>query len=202
MESIRLRIAEMGRDPPPDSGECFLNGTGLSGSIAIDLLCTPQGVFGPWPPAESGAEAAGRRATGAGQQGGVAAGQTAVGEPPAHPGPGASAAGQTAQGMQPQVAVEAHVDPGVAAAAEVAQKHGDGESHISRICRGRSTSISELEGTWERALLPTEQRRKLNPKEDHKGFYNQKGSRLGLKPGTPDSRVLPHWFTHSSCATG
>lgn len=86
----------------------------------------------------------------------MAAGQTAVGEPPAHPGPRASAAGQTAQGMQPQVAVEAHVDPGVAAAAEVAQKHGDGESHIGRICQGRSTRISELEGTWERVLLPTE----------------------------------------------
>ena len=182
----------MGRDPPPDSGECSLKDAGLSGSIALHLLCAPQGVFGPWPPADSGAEAAGKRATGAGQQGGMAAGQTAIGEPPAHPGPSTSAAGQMAQGMQPQVAVEAHVDPGVAAAAEVAQKHGDGESHVGRICQGRSTRISELEGTWERVPLPTEQRRKLNPKEDHVGFYNQKGSQLGLKPGTPDSRVSPH----------
>ena len=107
----------MGRDPPPDSGECSLKDAGLSGSIALHLLCTPQGVFGPWPPADSGAEATGKRATGAGQQGGMAAGQTAIGEPPAHPGPSTSAAGQMAQGMQPQVAVEAHVDPGVAAAA-------------------------------------------------------------------------------------
>lgn len=53
-----------------------------------------------------------------------------MGELPAHLGPGTPTAGQMAQGVRPQVAVEAHVDPGVAAAAEVAQKHGDGESHI------------------------------------------------------------------------
>jgi hypothetical protein len=37
------------------------------------------------------------------------------------------------------MAVEAHVDPGVATAAEVAQKHGDGESHVGGICGERST---------------------------------------------------------------
>ena len=76
------------------------------------------------------AEAGVGGAAGAGQQGGAAAGQAAAGELPAHTGPGASAADRMAQGAWPQVAVEAQVDPGVAAAAEVAQKHGDGESHI------------------------------------------------------------------------
>lgn len=61
----------------------------------------------------------------------MAAGEAAIGELPAHPRPRTPTAGQVAQGAWPQVAVEAHVDPGVAAAAEVAQKHGDGESHIS-----------------------------------------------------------------------
>lgn len=82
-----------------------------------------------------------------GQQRGATASEAAGGELPVHSGLRARAAGTVAQ-----AAVEAHVDPGVAAAAEVAQKHGDGESHIGRICQDRSTKgvrITAQEGTAE-----------------------------------------------------
>lgn len=87
-----------------------------------------------------------------GQQRGATASEAAGGELPVHSGLRARAAGTVAQGTWQQAAVEAHVDPGVAAAAEVAQKHGDGESHIGRICQDRSTKgvrIAAQEGSAE-----------------------------------------------------
>lgn len=87
--------------------------------------------------AEVKAESEGRGTTGVGQQCCAAASKAAVGELPVHPGLGTPAAATVTQGTWQQVAVEAHVDPGVTAAAEVAQKHGDGESHIGGICRER-----------------------------------------------------------------
>lgn len=79
-----------------------------------------------------------------GQQCRAAASKAAVGELPVHPVLGTPAADTVTQGTWQQVAVEAHVDPGVAAAAEVAQKHGDGESHIGGICRERSTKCLRM----------------------------------------------------------
>lgn len=69
----------------------------------------------------------------------MAAGEAGIGELPANAALETPAAGEMAQGAWQQMAVEAHVDPGVATAAEVAQKHGDGESHVGGICGERST---------------------------------------------------------------
>lgn len=79
-----------------------------------------------------------------------------------------------AEGVRPQVAVEAHVDPGVAAAAEVAQQHGDGESHIGGICQERSREAldGQLGGAWERIQASlNEGKRGGRQRRDSQGFF-------------------------------
>lgn len=104
MESIRLGSAEVGRDPPPGLGECFLKRClphGQHDPPALRLRESP----GPWLPAESGAELPGRQGHGAGQQGAWRWTDRRWSRL-AHPGaPRLQQA--TAQGTPPQVAVEA-----------------------------------------------------------------------------------------------